>query len=84
MGFRDKLRRFEQAARDHLESFELEDGSRYWYDPVSPDRFLHTMNCLWAQGDGQTTFPQPPETVRALLRARDRAAAHQEGVRRGA
>ncbi len=75
MGFRDKLRRFEQAARDHLDSFELEDGSRYYYDPVSPERFLHTMNCLGAQGDGQTTFPQPPETVRAITRARDRAAA---------
>ncbi len=78
MGFRDKMRRFEQAARDHLESFELEDGSRYWYDPVSPDRFLHTMNCLLAQGDGETTFPEPPETVRAITRARDRAAALEQ------
>ncbi len=78
MGFRDKLRRFEQAARGHLESFELEDGSRYWYDPVSPDRFLHSMECQRAQGDGATTFPKPPETMRALLRAKDRAVALEQ------
>jgi hypothetical protein len=83
VGFRDKLRRFEQAARDHLASFELEDGSRYYYDPVSPERFLHTMDCLGAQGDGQTTFPQPPETVRALLRVRDRAAALEQVYQSG-
>ncbi len=84
MGFRDKLRRFEQAVRDHLESFELEDGSRYWYDPVNPDRFLHSMDCLKAQGDdGATTFPKPPETVRALLRAKDRAVALEQVYGRG-
>jgi hypothetical protein len=80
---KDKLRRLERAARDHLASFELEDGSRYYYDPVSPDRFLHTMDCLRAQGDGETTFPEPPETVRALLRAKDRAAALEQVYQSG-
>jgi hypothetical protein len=42
---------------------------------ASPERFLHSMNCLLAQGESKTTFPEPPETVLALLRAKDRAAA---------
>lgn len=75
MGLRDKMRRLENALRGSLESFELEDGSRHYYDPVSPDRFLHSMNCLRAQGDGENTFPEPPETVRAITRAKDRSAA---------
>jgi hypothetical protein len=72
---RHRLKRLEAAARDHLASFELEDGSRHWYDPVSGERFLHSLDCLRAQGEGKTSFPEPPETVRALLRAKDRAAA---------
>ncbi len=75
MGFRDKLRRFEQAARDHLESFVLEDGSRFYYDPASAEVFLHSMECLEAQGEGKTTFPEPPPVVKAIARARDREAA---------
>ncbi len=75
MGLRDKMRRLESALRGQVESFELEDGSRHYYDPVSPERFLHSMNCLRAQSEGETTFPEPPETVRAITRARDRAAA---------
>ena len=31
-----------------------------------------------AQGKGKTTFPEPPESVWALLRAKDRAAALEQ------
>ena len=75
---RGKLRRPESAARDHLASFELEDGSKLCYDPVSAERFLHSLECLRAQGEGKTSFPEPPVTVRALLRAKDRAAALEQ------
>jgi hypothetical protein len=34
---RSKLRRLEQAARGHLASFGLEDGSRFYYDPTSAE-----------------------------------------------
>ena len=78
MGLRSKLRALERYARDQVDSFELADDSRHYYDPVSPERFLHTMDCLRAQGDGGTTFPEPPETVRAITRARDRAAALEQ------
>ena len=78
MGPRDKLRRLEAAARGRLESFELEDGSRHYFDRVSGERFLHSLACLRAQGEGETTFPEPPETVRAIARAKDRRAALEQ------
>jgi hypothetical protein len=75
MGLRGKVRALERMARGQVESFELEDGSRHYYDPSSAERFLHSLECLRAQGEGKTSFPEPPETVWALLRAKDRAAA---------
>jgi hypothetical protein len=78
MGLKGKLRRLERAARGNLASFFLEDGTRHYFDPESGECFLHSMDCLHAQGEGETTFPEPPETVKAIARARDRAAAlHQ-------
>src|SRR5215218_6620504 len=74
MGLRDKLRRLEQGARENLASFVLEDGSRYYFDPASGECFLHSMDCLRAQGECEP-FPEPPETVKAIVRARDRRAA---------
>src|SRR5215212_168897 len=78
MGIRDKLRRLERALRGQMGSFELEDGSRHYYDPASPERFLHSMNCLRAQGRGETTFPEPPATILAITRAKDRRTALTE------
>ena len=75
MGLRGKMRTLERLARGQVESFELEDGSRHYYDRVSGERFLHSMACLRAQGEGKTTFPEPPETLRANTRAKDRRAA---------
>jgi hypothetical protein len=76
------LNRLERDAREHLASFVLEDGSRYYYDPVSAELFLHMCDCLRAQGDGEP-FPEPPETIKAIARARDRRAAYEQ-VRGGA
>jgi hypothetical protein len=74
MGLRDKLKRLEEGLRGHLESFVLEDGSRHYYDLTSGECFLHSVDCLRAQGDCEP-FPEPPETVKAIARARDRGAA---------
>jgi hypothetical protein len=68
------LKRLERDARKDLASFVLEDGSRHYYDPESGDCFLHSMDCLRAQGDGEP-FPEPPETVKAIARAKDRRTA---------
>jgi hypothetical protein len=75
VGLREKLRHLENAARKNFASFELEDGSRHYFDPESGKMFLHCMACLRAQGEGKTTFPEPPETLQAILRAKDRRAA---------
>ncbi len=75
MGLRDKMHRLEAALRDQLDSFDLEDGSRFYFDPADATVFLHSMDCLRAQGEGKTTFPEPPPTVKAITRAKDRAAA---------
>jgi hypothetical protein len=69
------IRQLQRAASEDLESFVLEDGSRHYYDPGSAECFLHSLACMRAQGEGKTTFPEPPETVKAIARARDRGAA---------
>ena len=74
MGLRGWLKRLERDAREDLASFVLEDSSRYYFDPASGECFLHSMNCLRAQGDCEP-YPEPPETVKAIARARDRRAA---------
>ncbi len=79
MGLKDKLRRLEQAARGELASFPLKDGSKHFYDPKSGEMFLHGCSCIRAGTDGEP-FPEPPETIKALCRARDRAAALEQAA----
>jgi hypothetical protein len=66
VGLLDKLRRLECSAANSLQSFLLKDGTRHYYDPMSGELFLHSVACLRAQGDGETSFPEPPETIKAL------------------
>jgi hypothetical protein len=81
VGFRDKMRRLENAARDNLASFELVDGSRFYYDPASPELFLHICDCL--TNHDKPKRPEPPEMVKALARAKDRRAAFSQTVEGG-
>jgi hypothetical protein len=74
MGLRGKLRGLERGARGNLESFVLEDGSRYYFNPTSAECFLHACDCVRAGSEGEP-FPEPPQTIKALTRARNRAAA---------
>jgi hypothetical protein len=39
---------------------------------------LHSMDCLRAQHEGKTTFPEPPPLVKAIARAKNRAAAFEK------
>jgi hypothetical protein len=82
MGLRGWLKRLERDARGDLASFVLEDGSRYYFNPASGECFLHSMDCLGAQGEGKP-FPEPPETLKAVARARDRRAAFHQLYPRG-
>ena len=74
MGLRDKMRRLELATRHKLRNLEQCDGSRHFYDPTSPERFLHSLNCLRAHGECEP-FRPPLEDVRAIAMAKDRAGA---------
>jgi len=74
MGLRGKLRRLERGGRANLARFVLEDGRRYYFNPISGECLLHSIDCLRSQGDCEP-FPEPPETIKALTRARNRAAA---------
>jgi hypothetical protein len=73
MGLRGKLRRLERGARGNLASFVLEDGTRHYFNPESGECFLHACACIRAGYEGEP-FPEPPETIRALRRARNKAA----------
>ena len=66
---RGRLKRLEQAARSNLESFELLDGSRYYYDPleVAEELFLFGIDCFRA--DSASEWPEPPPEI--YLKARD-------------
>lgn len=70
------MRRLENAMRGNLESFVLEDGSRFYYDPQSAEMFLHMCECLRAHDKPER--PEPPELVKAIARARDRRAAYEQ------
>jgi hypothetical protein len=75
MGLRDELSRLRASLRGELESFELTDGNRFWFDPqaVGAELFLHGCACLRA--GAPENRPEPPEILRALVRAKDRRAA---------
>jgi hypothetical protein len=74
-----KLRRLERATREDLSSFELEDGNQYWYNPQQAglELLLYSLECLKLQGDG-VPYPEPPEVVLALARAKDRCSVLTE------
>jgi hypothetical protein len=69
MPLRSWIKRIEKAAKGNLESFELLDGSRYYFDPLSWELFLHWCDCLRA--GSAHNWPEPPAVVRKLTEAKD-------------
>jgi hypothetical protein len=70
---RSWIRRLERAASEDLESFELLDGSIYYYDRLETywELFLHA--CDVQLGDAHK-WPEPPEVYRKMCEAKDPAA----------
>jgi hypothetical protein len=70
---RSWIRRLERDARGHLESFELLDGSTYYYDRLETykELFLHAYDVQL--GDAHK-WPEPPEIYRKMCEATDVAA----------
>jgi hypothetical protein len=75
MGLKEQIKRLRRALEDNLESFELADGTTFFYGPQSPELFMYTVECGKAQAEGKPTFPEPPAIITAIARARDRAGA---------
>jgi hypothetical protein len=71
--FEGRIKKIERASREDLASFELLDGSRYFYDPleVAKALFLHGLACLTA--DAASEWPVLPEIYARMLEARDPA-----------
>jgi hypothetical protein len=69
MGLRRWMRRLERDASEDLESFELLDGSTYYYDRLETykELFLHAYDLQLGRGE----WPEPPEVYRKMCEARD-------------
>jgi hypothetical protein len=68
VGLREQLRRLKGELYGELDSFELLDGSRYYYDPASFEVFLFYCECLKTSAHN---WPEPPEVVRKLTEAKN-------------
>jgi hypothetical protein len=66
---RSWIKRLEHAARGNLASFELLDGSSYYFDPGSWSLFLHWYECITA--GSAHNWPEPPEVMRKVCEAKD-------------
>jgi hypothetical protein len=73
MRFRNWLKRIERCAREHYDSFELRDGSTYYYDceETSKELFLHAYDVELGERD---KWPEPPEICRKMCEAKDPTA----------
>jgi hypothetical protein len=71
MGLRGWIKRLERGARGELESFELLDGSTYYYDRLETykELFLHAWDLQLGKGE----WSEPPEVYRKMCEARDLA-----------
>ena len=69
---RSWIRRLERAASEDLESFELLDGSTYYYDRLETykELFLHACDVLLGEAE---KWPEPPEVYRRMCEAKDPA-----------
>jgi|SRR5215208_63371 len=77
MGLNAKLKRLEREACGDLESFELLDSTRYYFDPLETyaERYLHALDVQL--GDGHK-WPEPPEIYRKMVEAKDLAAVLEQ------
>jgi hypothetical protein len=69
VGVRGTLRRLERNASEDLESFELLDGTTYYYNHLNSYKVLFLHACDLQLGRGE--WPEPPEVYRKICEARD-------------
>ena len=76
MGLKAKLGKLQKAMRGNLESFELRDGQRYYFDPreawkITFRFFTDSMTADYKR----EPRPEPPDLLKAVADARDRKGA---------
>jgi hypothetical protein len=72
MALRGWIRRLERAGREDLESFELTDGSVYFYDPLESAKVMFMYAYDVQLGDAEK-WSEPPEIYQRICEARDPA-----------
>jgi hypothetical protein len=70
---RSLLRSLRREAREDLDSFELLDGSTYYYDPLETGKVMFMYAYDVQLGEAEK-WPEPPEVYRKICEARDPAA----------
>jgi hypothetical protein len=73
VSLRSWLKRLERNASEDFESFELLDGSTYYYDRLETYKELFLHACDVQLGDADE-WPEPPEIYRKMCEVRDPAA----------
>jgi hypothetical protein len=73
MGLRRWVKRLERDAREGLGSFELLDGSTYYYDRLETYKELFLLAYDVQLGNADK-WPEPPEVYRKMCQAKDPAA----------
>lgn len=73
MGLRNRIKRLERDTSEDLASFELLDGSTYYFDRLETykELFLHAYDVQLGDAD---KWPEPPEIYRNMCEARCPAA----------
>ena len=68
MGLRNRIKRLERNASEDLASFELLDGSTYYFDRLETynELFLHAYYVQLGDAD---KWPEPPEIYRNMCEA---------------
>ena len=77
MGLRRTVKRLEKIVGGNRESFELHDGTRFFFDPdeVLPQMFAYFAASARAVHRGEER-PYAPPIIYAIARARDRESAY--------
>jgi hypothetical protein len=76
MGLKGRLDRLQKTMQGKLSSFELADGTRYFFEPMQAHKaaFGYWSDSLRADYRREPR-PEPPEVLRAVAGARDRGDA---------
>ena len=80
MGLKGKVARLHSLLRSSLESFELADGRRFYFDPEEAHKatflyFADSMTADYRREPRPEPRPEPPDLLKAVASALDRGEA---------